>query len=118
MCVEQFSSYFENNPGVYWLSLTALFDWSRKLAQKSQPVRSLCDSSRRLVPHSTNQVHAKTKTVIRAFSRTRGFLCLHFEFSLVPGDVSLCSNCRGGFFGVRSTTLNLKAPQDDKTHSQ
>ena len=25
---------------------------------------------------------------------------------------------RGGFFGIRSTTLNLKAPQDDRMHSQ
>ena len=58
----------ESNPRLYWLSFSLLYDWVRKLASHSQPVR------------------CKTKTnpdlVARVFPRFRLIGCSYFEFSL------------------------------------
>ena len=85
----------ESNPRLYWLSFSLLYDWVRKLASHSQPVR------------------CKTKTnpdlVARVFPRFRLIGCSYFEFSLGLRVIFLSFDWLLRFIGFFYTTLNRKA---------
>ena len=59
---------------------------------------------------STNQIKTKTnrELVTRVFPRLRPVTCIHFEFSLAPCDIYLCSDWPLWLLGFGSTTLSRK----------
>ena len=68
----------ESNPGYHWFRFTTLYDWSRKLAPPSRPIRCKTKSNLNLV------------TCV--FARLRPSKCIYFEFSLAPCELYLCSD--------------------------
>ena len=76
--LEHFQLSVKSNLGLHWFCFTMLCDWSRKLAQSSQPIRRRTKTNRNLIT--------------RVFPRLRPVTCIYFEFSLVHCDIYLCSD--------------------------
>ena len=85
----------ESNPGLNWFCFTVLFDWSRKLAPPSQPIRC---KLKPIAPWSLAFSRATGR--LHAFTSSCHWLPLIISFTLIG---------RCDYFGFWFSTLNWKA---------
>ena len=86
--IARFSTSVESNAKLLWFCITTRYDWFKKLAPPSQPIRCKIKTNRDLVA--------------RVFPRFAPVTCICFEFSLVCFVVYVC--CDLPLFGF--ATLN------------
>lgn len=83
--VEQFSIKCLKQCRLVWFYVTQPFDWSRKLAPSSQPIK--CKAKNNF------------DFVIRVFPLHKKFVCFQFVFSLANDNVNLIGRCDYFCFG-------------------